>query len=252
MGIRARLSPSAEAGRCRTPTLRVDTPPPQEGPTCTRTPHSSLPPTIPGGRTTKDPGAPLLSAVCVSPSPWHSPGSGAAKIRKTPRLPARMGQLHAANLSTWRVPRNSEKPQNGPNNGTARKTTKSRKNKTTRARSNGSSSQQEDELHKRRDQEREPTQDKHEAFHERRRERADPEWSRDVCAPQLGTLPGRRRERQTPQEQRRGNRERPRAGALPNKVIGKRQYKYRVVLGTVAQLWCTRSLPWLNTETVHA
>ena len=39
---------------------------------------------------------------------------------------------------------------------------------------------------------------------------------------------------------------------LPNKVIGKRQYKYRVVLGTVAQLRCARSLPWLNTETVHA
>ena len=45
-----------------------------------------------GGRTTKDPGAPLLSAVCVSPSPWHSPGSGAAKTRKTPRLPARDGK----------------------------------------------------------------------------------------------------------------------------------------------------------------
>ena len=88
------------------------------------------------------------------------------------------------------TPQLGKLPQHGPNTETARKSTKSRKNKTTRARSNGSSSQEEDELHKRRDQEREPTQDKHEAFHERRRERADPEWSGDVCAPQLGTLPG--------------------------------------------------------------
>ena len=135
-----------------------------------------------GGRTTKDPGAPLLSAVCVSPSPWHSPGSGAAKIRKTPRLPARMGNyLRQMSKTTCRkslhlagTPQLGKLPQNGPNTETARKSTKSRKNKTTRARSNGSSSQQEDELHKRRDQEREPTQDKHEAFHGRRRERADP------------------------------------------------------------------------------
>ena len=49
--------------------------------------------------------------------------------QKTPRLPARMGKLHAANLSTWRVPRNS-----GNCRKTARRTetmakpTKTRKN----------------------------------------------------------------------------------------------------------------------------
>ena len=45
---------------------------------------------LPGGRSTEDPGAPLLSAVCVSPSSQQPPGSGAAKIRKTTRLPTRM------------------------------------------------------------------------------------------------------------------------------------------------------------------
>ena len=44
-----------------------------------------------GGRgQPKDPGAPLLSAVYVCPSPWQPPGSRAAKNRKTQRLPARM------------------------------------------------------------------------------------------------------------------------------------------------------------------
>ena len=37
----ARPSPSAEHGHCRTPTLRVDTLPPREGPTCNRTPPAS-------------------------------------------------------------------------------------------------------------------------------------------------------------------------------------------------------------------
>ena len=67
---------------------------------------------LPGGRSTEDPGAPLLSAVYVSPSSQQPPGSGAAKIRKTLRLPARMEKttggkcpkLHSANLSTWRAP----------------------------------------------------------------------------------------------------------------------------------------------------
>ena len=43
VGKLARLGPSAEDGRCRTPTLRVDTFPPQEGSTCTSTPPASLP-----------------------------------------------------------------------------------------------------------------------------------------------------------------------------------------------------------------
>ena len=37
---------------------------------------------LPGGRPAEDPGAPLLSAVCVSPSSQQPPGSGAAKLRK--------------------------------------------------------------------------------------------------------------------------------------------------------------------------
>ena len=54
-------------------------------------PHTTrLSPTdLPGRRSAEDPGAPLLSAVRVSPSPQQPPGSGAAKFRKTPRLPAR-------------------------------------------------------------------------------------------------------------------------------------------------------------------
>ena len=38
VGISARPSPLAERSSCYTPTLRVDTHPPQEGPTYTRTP----------------------------------------------------------------------------------------------------------------------------------------------------------------------------------------------------------------------
>ena len=82
-------------------------------------PHTTrLSPTdLPGERPAEDPGAPLLSAVCVSPSSQQPPGSGAAKLRKTPRQPARWKttcrkcpKLHCANLSTWRAPRNSEMP----------------------------------------------------------------------------------------------------------------------------------------------
>ena len=76
------------------PTLRVDTSPSRRDHTHTPTHHAvsvaHLPQTFQGERATKDPGAPLLSAVFVSSSPWQPPGSGAAKIRKTPRLPARM------------------------------------------------------------------------------------------------------------------------------------------------------------------
>ena len=137
---------------------------------------------LPGGRPAEDPGAPPLTVVCVSPSPQQPPGSGAAKNNKNSEATRQDGKLLAANVKTTcrktlhlaGTPQLGKLPQNGPNTETARKSTKSRKNKTTRARSNGSSSQQEDELHKRRDQEREPTQDKHEAFHGRRRERADP------------------------------------------------------------------------------
>ena len=47
-------------------------------------PHTTrLSPTdLPGRRPAEDPGAPLLSAVCVSPSSQQPPGSGAAKLRK--------------------------------------------------------------------------------------------------------------------------------------------------------------------------
>ena len=105
----ARLSPSAENGRCRTPTLRVDTLPLQGGSTCTSTPPASLPLTFPRWRPAEDPGAPLLSAVCVSPSPWQPPGSGAAKGRKTQRSPAKMRTTcdkclnYMLHVSTWRA-----------------------------------------------------------------------------------------------------------------------------------------------------
>ena len=47
-------------------------------------------------RHTKDPGDPPLSAVYACPSPWRPLGSGAAKNRKTQRLPAKK-KMHAAN-----------------------------------------------------------------------------------------------------------------------------------------------------------
>ena len=108
----ARRSPLAERGDRHTPTQRVDMHPPQEGPTCTYAPHAPLPPTFLGRRATKDPEAPPLGAVCVSPSPWQPPGSGAAKSKKNSRATRQDGKLHgascskihASNLSTWRVP----------------------------------------------------------------------------------------------------------------------------------------------------
>ena len=83
VGKIARLSPSAEDGRCRTPTLRVDTLPPRIDHTH---PHSTyLSSTdLPRGRSTEDPGAPLLCAVCVSPSSLSS------LLDLELRLPARM------------------------------------------------------------------------------------------------------------------------------------------------------------------
>ena len=63
------------------PTLRVDPLPPRRNHIHQYT--TSLSSTdLPGGRPAEDPGAPLLSAVCVSPSPQQPPGSGAAKFRK--------------------------------------------------------------------------------------------------------------------------------------------------------------------------
>ena len=74
--------PWQSPAKSRTPTPRVDTSPPRsdhihQHTTC---PYST---DLPGGRAAKDPGAPLLSAVCVSLSSPQPPGSGAAKIRHT-------------------------------------------------------------------------------------------------------------------------------------------------------------------------
>ena len=95
----ARRSPSAEHGHRRSPTLRVDTHPPQEGPTYTHTPQSLLPlchQPFRGAMHTKDPGAPPLNAVYVCPSPWQPLGSGTAKSTTTQGLPARR-KNHVAN-----------------------------------------------------------------------------------------------------------------------------------------------------------
>ena len=64
------------------------------GPTAGRLhihPHTTYPSTdLPEERSTEDPRAPLLRAVCVSPSSQQPHGSGDANARKTPSLPARM------------------------------------------------------------------------------------------------------------------------------------------------------------------
>ena len=54
-----------------------------------------------GARPTKDPGAPLLSAVYVCPSPWMPLGSGTARIRKTQRLTARMERCMEPNAQNF-------------------------------------------------------------------------------------------------------------------------------------------------------
>ena len=55
---------------------------------------------LPGRRPAEDPGAPLLTAVCVSPSPQQPPGSGAAKNNKNSEATRQDGKLLAANVKT--------------------------------------------------------------------------------------------------------------------------------------------------------
>ena len=109
-----RRSPSAEVGRCRTPN-----PESRYAPTARelQTPHTlaSLSPSFRGGRSTEHPGAPVLSAVCVSPSFQQPPGSGAATsnknsgdARQVENYWRQLPKLHAANLSTWRTLHNFE------------------------------------------------------------------------------------------------------------------------------------------------
>ena len=50
------------------------------------------------GRPAEDPGAPLLTAVCESPSPQQPPGSGAAKNNKNSEATRQDGKLLAANV----------------------------------------------------------------------------------------------------------------------------------------------------------
>ena len=119
-----------------TPTLRVDTLPPQEGDHMHQHTTSLSSTDLPGGRSTEDPGAPLLSAVCVSPSSQQPPGPGAAKIRKTLRgYPP--GEKTTCGKCQNYIPQisppggysaNRKMPQNGPNTEAARRTTKSRVN----------------------------------------------------------------------------------------------------------------------------
>ena len=70
---------------------------------------------LPGGRPAEDPGAPLLSAVCVSPSSaaswiWscEEQKKNSGDARQVENYWRQMPKLHTANLSTWRAPRNSE------------------------------------------------------------------------------------------------------------------------------------------------
>ena len=99
VGLR-RVTESFGRGRqkCRTPTLRVDTFPPRSDHVNQHTTCLSFHRLSEGRRPAEDPGAPPLSAVCVSPSSQQPPGSGAAKTGKTPRLPTRLRKLHAANV----------------------------------------------------------------------------------------------------------------------------------------------------------
>ena len=110
----AHRSPSAERGRKPHPN-----PEGRHAPTARElyTAHTCLTSIdLPRRRSTEDPGAPLLSAVCVSPSSQRPPGSGAAKSKKKNSGDARqvenygrqVPKLHTANLSTWRTLRNSE------------------------------------------------------------------------------------------------------------------------------------------------
>ena len=113
------------------PTLRVDTFPPRKDHIH---PHATCltPIDLPGRRPSEDPGAPLLRAVCVSPSSQQSPGSGAANSEATRQdgknTCGKCLKLHAANLSTWRAPRNSENATKNDKN------TKSQRNRQKRHR----------------------------------------------------------------------------------------------------------------------
>ena len=96
-GAQARLSPVAEAGRTpHSPTLRVDTFPPRSDHIHQHTTSPSST-DLPREKSTEDPGAPLLCAVCASPSSQQPPGSGAAKSKKNSEATRKDGKLLAAN-----------------------------------------------------------------------------------------------------------------------------------------------------------
>ena len=112
-GVQARLSPLAEAGRMPHLQTQGSKRSHHEETTYTRTPLASIPPTFLARRSTEDRGAPLLCAVCVSPSSQQPPGSGAGNARKLRGCPpgwkttcGKCLKLHAATLS-WRAPRNT-------------------------------------------------------------------------------------------------------------------------------------------------
>ena len=96
-GVGACRSPGAEARRTpHFPTLRVDTFPPRRDHIH---PHTTCLSSTDLQRktSTEDPGAPLLCAVCVSPSSQQPPGSGAARSRKNSEATCQDGKLLAAN-----------------------------------------------------------------------------------------------------------------------------------------------------------
>ena len=133
-GDDAHPSPLAERRDGHTPTLRVDTHPPQECPTYTVS-VAPLPPTFRVRRPAEDPGAPLLCAVRVSPSSQHPPGSGAAKSNKNSEATRQvenywrqMPELQTANLTTLRALRNTKNSVKRPKSESMRKSTKSSSN----------------------------------------------------------------------------------------------------------------------------
>ena len=110
----ARRGPSAERGDGHTLTLRVDTHPPQEGPTYTHTRQSLLPlfhQHFRGGELPRI----ALRSLC-KPLPLAASWIRSCEEQKNSEVKRQdenylrqMSKLHAANVPTWRAPFNTKK-----------------------------------------------------------------------------------------------------------------------------------------------